>query len=449
MLKVAILGRPNVGKSTLFNRLAGKKFALVHDAPGVTRDWRDAPAKLYDLQFTIIDSAGIEHGEKGSLEARMTQVALSALKESDVALFLVDARVGLTPDDRDVAKALRKSSKPVIIVANKCDVDLPAGYDDFHALGFGEPVAVSAEHGMGMRDLYDALKERADAVEEEESVEEEGDEKSLHLAIIGRPNAGKSTLVNALVGEERMLTGPEAGLTRDAVHIQWDYNGRAIRLVDTAGLRRSIKVHEKIEKLSVAETERAIRLAHVVVLVVDACEMFENQDLHLAQMVEREGRALVIAINKWDTIKNKEEVTAALRKFLDKNIAQMPNISIVMTSALKGQKLDKLMDTVFAAHDLWNKRISTSALNKWLSPLLEHHPPPLVQGKRIKIRYMTQIKSRPPTFVLWVSQPLQLPDSYQRYLTNNLREAFEMPGIPIRFVMKKGDNPYADKKKRD
>jgi GTP-binding protein len=446
MLKVAIIGRPNVGKSTFFNRLAGKKFALVHDTPGVTRDWRDAEATLYDLTFTAIDTAGMEEGGKESLSGRMTDVALAALDEADVALFMVDARHGLTGEDKAIAKVLRKSGKPVILLANKCDHDLPPGYDEFHNLGFGEPVALSAEHGLGLREVYAALKKYVDDIEE---VELEGDEdeaeKPLHLAIIGRPNAGKSTLVNALLGKQRMLTGPEAGLTRDAVHIPWEYNGRPIRLVDTAGLRRSNKVHEKIEKMSVSESERAIRLAHVVVLVVDANEMLENQDLHIAQQVEREGRALVIAINKWDTIRNKEEVTAALRSFLDNNIAQLPNIPIVMTSALKGQKMDKLMDAVFAIYDLWNRRISTSALNKWLKPLLEHHSPPLVKGRRIKIRYMTQVKSRPPTFALWVNNPVQLPDTYARYLSNSMREAFDLPGVPLRLIMKKGDNPYADK----
>lgn len=442
MLNVAILGRPNVGKSTLFNRLAGKKFALTHDTPGLTRDWRDAPAKLFDMDFRVLDTAGIEHGEKESLKARMTNVALAALGEADVALFMVDARAGLTADDKDAAKAIRKSGKPVILVANKCDHDVPDAFDDFHALGFGEPVALSAEHNVGLRDLYDALKEYAVEADEEKEDTESEENKPLHIAIIGRPNAGKSTLVNALVGKQRMLTGPEAGLTRDAIHIPWEYEGRAVRLVDTAGVRRKTKVHEKIEEMSVAETQRAIRLAHVVILVVDANEMFENQDLHLAQMVEREGRALVVAINKWDTIKNKEEVTAALRHFLDKNIAQLPDIPIVMTSALKGQKMDKLMAAVFAIYELWNKRISTSALNKWLEPLLEHHPPPLVQGKRVKIRYMTQIKTRPPTFVLWVNKPMQLPDSYLRYLSNNMREVFGLQGVTLRFQMKKGENPF-------
>lgn len=443
MLKLAIVGRPNVGKSTLFNRLVGKKLALVHDTPGVTRDWRNAEAKLYDLTFEAYDTAGVEEGNAESLKGRMTQSTQNALAMADVALMVVDARAGLTPSDRDVAQLLRKSGKPVILLANKCDNMLPDGYDEAHALGFGEPIPFSAEHGTGMQDLYDVLKAYA---QEEQEKKEDADEanKPLHLAIIGRPNAGKSTLVNALLGYDRMMTGPEAGLTRDAVHIAWEYNGRPIRLVDTAGLRRSTKVHEKLEEMSVAETERAIRLAHVVVLVVDANEMFENQDLHLAQMVEREGRALVVAINKWDTIENKEEVTKVLRGFLDKNLAQLPNIPIVMTSAIKGQKTDKLMEAIFHIYDLWNTRISTSALNKWLQPLIEHHPPPITDGRRIKIRYMTQIKTRPPTFILWVSQPMQLPDTYLRYLQNDMRRTFGLDGITLRVMTKKGDNPYAD-----
>lgn len=443
MLKLAIVGRPNVGKSTLFNRLVGKKLALVHDTPGVTRDWRNAEAKLYDLTFEAYDTAGVEEGNAESLKGRMTQSTQNALAIADVALMVVDARAGLTPSDRDVAQLLRKSGKPVILLANKCDNMLPDGYDEAHALGFGEPIPFSAEHGTGMQDLYDVLKAYA---QQEQEKKEEADEanKPLHLAVIGRPNAGKSTLVNALLGYDRMMTGPEAGLTRDAVHIAWEYNGRPIRLVDTAGLRRSTKVHEKLEEMSVAETERAIRLAHVVVLVVDANEMFENQDLHLAQMVEREGRALVVAINKWDTIDNKEEVTKVLRGFLDKNLAQLPNIPIVMTSAIKGQKTDKLMEAIFHIYDLWNTRISTSALNKWLQPLIEHHPPPITDGRRIKIRYMTQIKTRPPTFILWVSQPMQLPDTYLRYLQNDMRRTFGLDGITLRVMTKKGDNPYAD-----
>ena len=449
MLKVSVIGRPNVGKSTLFNRLAGKKLALVHDQPGVTRDWREATGSLFDLDFTIIDTAGVEEADKESLAGRMTATTKSALEQSDVALFVVDARIGLTGTDRDVASILRKSSKPIILIANKCDNNLPDGFDELHALGLGEPVAISAEHNLGMRDLYEALKPYVDGGPvpeevEEISLEDEEANKPLHMAIIGRPNAGKSTLVNALVGYDRMLTGPEAGLTRDAVHIQWDYEGRPIRLVDTAGLRRNTKVHEKIEEMSVAETERAVRLAHIVVLVVDATEMFEHQDLHLAQMVEREGRGLVIAINKWDLVPNKEEVTAALRAFLDKNIAQLPDIPIVMTTATKGQKLDKLMDAVFAMVDKWNKRISTSELNRWLQPLLDHHPPPLTAGRPIKIRYMTQIKTRPPTFNIWVNKPTNLPETYLRYLANDFRRTFDMGGVPLRLYTKKSDNPYVD-----
>ncbi len=453
MLKVSVIGRPNVGKSTLFNRLAGKKLALVHDQPGVTRDWREAQGSLFDLDFTVIDTAGVEEADKESLAGRMTTTTKSALEQSDVALFVVDARIGLTSTDRDVASILRKSSKPIILVANKCDNNLPDGFDELHALGLGEPVAISAEHNLGMRDLYEALKPFVDGGEvppeisgeiEEVSLEDEDANKPLHLAIIGRPNAGKSTLVNALVGYDRMLTGPEAGLTRDAVHIQWDYEGRPIRLVDTAGLRRTTKVHEKIEEMSVVETERAVRLAHIVVLVVDATEMFEHQDLHLAQMVEREGRGLVIAINKWDLVTNKEEVTQALRAFLDKNIAQLPDIPIVMTTAIKGQKLDKLMASVFAMYEKWNRRISTSELNRWLQPLLDHHPPPLTAGRPIKIRYMTQIKMRPPTFNIWVNKPTNLPETYLRYLANDFRVTFDMGGVPLRLYTKKSDNPYVD-----
>lgn len=452
MFTVALTGRPNTGKSTLFNRLAGKKFALTHDAPGVTRDWREAEGQLFDITFQVLDTAGVATAGKETMQDRMTHITEDAVKRADLVLFITNAREGLTPADRDAANILRRSGKPVILVANKCDNDLPDGYDELHELGFGEPIAISAEHNLGMGELYDALKEKVSGLRGCEVAEEnpettqprnlETTEKSLHLAIIGRPNAGKSTLVNALLGYERMLTGPEAGLTRDAVPIAFEHQDRHVRLVDTPGLRRSTAVHEKLEEMSVEEAERAIRLAHVVVLVVDANVMFENQDLHIAQMVEREGRALVIAINKWDTIKNKQEVIKALDHFLAKNLAQLPGVPYVFTSAAKSQNLDELMEAVFKIYDLWNKRIPTSQLNRWLEPLLEHHSPPLVDGKRLRIRYMTQVKTRPPTFAVWVSKPLKLPETYLRYLGNELRRSFDMPGVPLRFFMRKGENPY-------
>jgi GTP-binding protein len=448
MLRVAIAGRPNVGKSTLFNRLAGKKLALVADTPGVTRDWREADAELLDLNFLIRDTAGVEGGKAGTLSRRMGEVTERALEEADVVLMVVDAREGMHVADKEVARMLRKKGLPVILLANKCDHKLPPGYDDFHKLGFGEPIALSAEHGIGMRDIYDALQPHADKHVEEEMPEEEDDEKSLNLAIIGRPNVGKSTLVNALLGTERMLTGPEAGLTRDAVHIPWEWQGKKIRLVDTAGLRRAQKISgkEKLELMAGDESKRAIRLAHVVVLVVDATQMFDNQDLDLGRLVVDEGRALLIAINKWDLIDNKQAVVDHLRIFLDKNLAQVPDIPYVTLSALKG-KPAKLMDEVIKIYDLWNTRLTTGKLNRWIDPLLEHHPPPLVDGARIKIRYVTQIKARPPTFLLWVSKPLKLPESYLRYLSNNMRKYFKLPGVPLRFEMRKGDNPFKSRKK--
>ncbi len=441
MLRVALTGRPNVGKSTLFNRLAGKKLALTNDAPGVTRDWREAPARLFDLEFTALDTAGIEDGRPGSLPARLRAVTQRALDEADLALLITDAREGLTPADRATARLLRKSGKPVILVANKCDHRLPKAYDELAALGFGEPVALSAEHGAGMRELYEEVR-RFGGSKGRRDEKKENAEPPLHLAIIGRPNVGKSTLANALLGRERMLTGPEAGLTRDAVHIGWEWEGRKIRLVDTAGLRRARKIHEKLESLAVAETRRAVRLAHVVALVVDANEMFEKQDLDLARMVVDEGRGLVIAVNKWDVIPNKKEVIAALGKFLAKNLAQVPDVPVVMLSALKKTNTTALMEGIFGIHELWNRRIPTADLNRWLSPLLEHHPPPLAQGVRVKIRYITQVKARPPTFLLWVSKPVKLPETYLRYLANDFRRAFHMPGVPLRFEMRKGDNPY-------
>lgn len=466
---VAIIGRPNVGKSTLFNRLVGKAIALVDDTPGVTRDRREGKGRIGPLSFRVIDTAGLEEAFDDSLEARMRRQTERALADSDVALFLIDARSGLTPMDRHFAQWLRRGETPVILVANKCEGRAAQGglYEAFE-LGFGDPIPLSAAHGEGMADLVQALlpfepsedsggEGDASAEGDDSAIKpgEDDDEDALakaeaeaaarpiQLAIVGRPNVGKSTLVNALIGEDRVLTGPEPGVTRDAISVEWSWKGQAIRLVDTAGLRRRARVSEKLEKLSVADTLNTIRLANVVVLVLDVDAILDKQDLTIARRVIEEGRALVIAVNKWDQVENQAEALGRLSDRLQTSLPQARGIPTVAISALKNRKLPKLMDAVLENHRLWNRRISTSKLNRWLAQVLDLHPPPMVQGRRIRIRYMTQVKSRPPTFVLWASQPEELPEAYVRYLVNGIREAFDLPGVPIRVLLRKGKNPYA------
>ena len=455
--RVAIVGRPNVGKSTLFNRLAGRKMAIVDDTPGVTRDRREADAHLGDLDFTIIDTAGLEEAAPKALETRMRQQTEKAVSDASVALFLIDARAGVTPMDKHFASWLRATGTPIVLVANKCEGRAgQQGLAEAFALGLGEPVPVSAEHGEGMSDLFDALRQhapqsRSEPKEDEpEQAADEADEddegKPLQLAIIGRPNVGKSTLINRLLGEERVLTGPEAGITRDAIAIDWRFKDRPIRLIDTAGMRRKANVVEKIEFMSVGETLRAVRFADVVVLVLDGEAMLEKQDLALARMVVEEGRALVIGVNKWDAVKDKKGAVQKLADRLEASLAQIKGIPVVAFSAAKGQGVEKLMPTVLQAHKLWNTRISTGALNRWLEPILEDHPPPLNKGRRIKIRYMTQVKTRPPTFAVFASQPEAMPESYLRYLTNGLRQRFGLEGVPIRMHVRGPKNPYVGEK---
>ncbi|HET7593980.1 MAG TPA: ribosome biogenesis GTPase Der [Stellaceae bacterium] len=445
-LKVAIVGRPNVGKSTLFNRLVGQKLALVDDTPGVTRDRREGEASLGDLRFRVIDTAGLDEADEGSLGERMQEQTNRALADADVALFVVDARDGITPLDRHFADLLRRGAAPVVLVANKAEGrGGGSGAMEAFALGLGEPIAISAEHGDGMAELYAALAPYADQAAAGEN-EAAAAERPLQLAIIGRPNVGKSTLVNRLLGEERLLTGPEAGITRDAIAIRWNWQGRAVRLIDTAGLRRRAKVEEKLEKLSVADTLRAIRFAEVVVLVIDAAQMLEKQDLTIAHMVEEEGRALVIAVNKWDMVEDKSAALRKLKDRLETSLPQLQGLRFVLLSALTGAGMAKLMPAVMSTHEAWNRRIATPRLNRWLAAVQQRHPPPLVKGRRLKLRYMTQANIRPPTFALFAATPAALPDSYRRYLVNLLREDFDLPGVPIRMMLRKGDNPYADKK---
>ena len=450
VLKVAIIGRPNVGKSTLFNRLCGKKTAIVHDKPGVTRDRREADAKLNDLKFKIIDTAGYEYSKEDSLEKRMWEQTQRAISEANVTLFMFDARDGVQPYDEHLAKLVRQMGKPVILLANKCEGKLQEdSIHEAYKLGLNEPIPFSAEHGLGLLDLYEGLKEIQQdlpALTEENNFTETTDNsKPIKLAIVGRPNVGKSTLVNALLNDERMLTGPEAGVTRDAIATEWNYDGRKITLVDTAGLRKRAKVSDSLEKLSAANTRSAAFTAQVVILVLDADAVLEKQDLTIARQVLDEGRALVVAVNKWD-IADRKETLQRLNDKLQTSLAQATGVPTVTISALKKENLDKLMSAVFKVYDRWNIRIPTAPLNQWFADMIDKYPPPLGKNKRrIKLRYITQAKTRPPAFYIFSSNPEGLPDAYLSYLTNQLREHFDMRGIPIRITVRKTDNPYAEK----
>lgn len=441
-LKIAIVGRPNVGKSTLFNRLAGRKLAIVDDQPGVTRDRRFGTGRLGDLELELIDTAGFEDVTDESLEARMRAQTELAVDEADVALFVVDAREGVTPGDEIFADVLRRKGKPVIVAANKSESKASeSGVLEAFGLGLGEPVPISAEHGEGMADLYAAMV----ALNlDEENAEAEGVDKPVSIAIVGRPNAGKSTLVNRLIGEDRLLTGPEAGITRDAIPVDWTWDDRAIRLVDTAGLRRKAKVQQNLEKLSTHDSIRAITFAEVVILVMDATHPFETQDLQIADLVEREGRALVFVLAKWDLIEDPQAKLAELIEEAQRQLPQVKGSPIIALSAETGRGLDKLMPAVFKAHADWSTKVKTRDLNDWLKMAVERHPPPAVGGRRVKPKYMAQIKARPPTFVLFASRADQLPDHYRRYLVNSIRESFDLPGVPIRLTVKSNKNPFAE-----
>jgi GTPase len=455
--RVAIVGRPNVGKSTLFNRLVGRRHALVDDQPGVTRDIREAPAQLGDLAFTLLDTAGWETAAGEALEARMRRFTERAVEASDVVLFLIDARAGVLPLDEAFANWLRKRAAKVILVANKCEGRAGQnGLAEAHGLGLGEPIPVSAEHGEGLSDLHEALARHIEPMREED--EEVGDKadadatkRPLLLAIVGRPNVGKSTLLNRLVGEERVLTGPEAGITRDSIRVEWQWRGRPIRLIDTAGMRRRSRIDKRLEAASVADTLDAIRLADVVVVVLDAADMLEKQDLAVAGRVIEEGRALVIAVNKTDLLADDQAKSTKawkkLRDRLESSFAQVKDVPIVGFSALTGRGVERLMPKVFETYDIWNKRLTTPILNRWLREMETLHPPPLAKGRRIRLRFMTQTKIRPPTYMISVSQPEELGDDYLRFLVNRLRDDFSMPGVPIRVNMRKPDNPFASRAK--
>jgi GTPase len=455
---VAIVGRPNVGKSTLFNRLVGRRLALVDDLPGVTRDRRVGRARLGDLSFSVIDTAGLEPAAPESLTGRMQAQTEAALTAADAVLFLIDARAGSTAVDRAFADLVRRSGKPAIVVANKSEGrSAETGVLEAYELGLGEPVALSAEHGEGLADLYGALRAALpDASAALESRDAQGGEPAvaekpanpIRVAVVGRPNSGKSTLVNRLLGEERLLTGPEPGITRDAIAVDLDWQGRRFRLHDTAGMRRRARIAEKLEKLSVADALRAVRFADVVIVLLDAQKPFEEQDLRIADLVEREGRALVIAVNKWDLVERRSGAIKKLREEADHWLPQVKGVPVAAVSGLTGDGLDHLMQAVVDAHAVWNRRIATSALNRWLADTAAAHPPPAAAGRPVRLDYITQPKTRPPSFVLFTSRADALPDAYRRYLINSLRENFDLPGTPVRLTLREKKNPYAKRKPR-
>ncbi|HEU0072308.1 MAG TPA: ribosome biogenesis GTPase Der [Alphaproteobacteria bacterium] len=457
---VAIVGRPNVGKSTLFNRVVGKRIAIVDPTPGVTRDRREGEARVADLKFLAVDTPGFEDETGESLEARMQEQTAKAVAGADLAVMVIDARAGVTPLDEAFARWLRPMKKPVLLLANKCEGNKGReGWAEAYKLGFGEPVAISAEHGEGIGELYDGLRAHLEGTGSTYDDEQEGFEgdiesepglgdKPLRLAIVGRPNVGKSTLMNALLGEERSLTGPEAGITRDAISVDWLWQGRKVRLVDTAGLRRKARVDEKLEKLAGADSIRAIRLAQVVVLVLDATMMLEHQDLQIASLAADEGRAIIIAVNKWDLIDDPAKAIAKLRERIEASLPQIKGVRFYRISAQHGEGLDELIGGAFEAFEHWDTRISTSRLNRWLEHALETNPPPAPHGRRLKFRYMAQLKTRPPNFGLFISRADEVPDSYLRYLANGIRDTFGLAGTPIRFSLRAGKNPFADDDKR-
>ncbi len=444
-ITVAIVGRPNVGKSTLFNRLVGKRLALVDDRPGVTRDRREGEGRLGHLNFRVIDTAGLEEAKAESLEGRMRAQTEAAIDDADVLLFMIDAKAGVTPSDRAFAQLARRSGKHTILVANKAEArGSEGGTLDAYALGLGDPVELSAEHGDGMGDLVRALADFVPDDDGDMDLDNEGGRR-IRVAVLGRPNAGKSTLINALLGEDRLLTGPEAGITRDSIAVDVERHGVELRVFDTAGMRKRARIDDKLEKLSVADGLRAARFAEVVVVLMDATHPFEEQDLRIADLVEREGRAVVLAISKSDLVRDQQGFVTRMREDADHSLPQVKGAPVVLVSGLTGEGLDRLVRAIAQAHEVWNRRVATNPLNRWLIETTEQHPPPAVSGRRIKLRYITQPKARPPSFVLFCSRSDAVPESYLRYLVNNLRTSFDLPGVPIRLTLREKDNPYAEK----
>jgi GTP-binding protein len=439
---VAIVGRPNVGKSTLFNRLVGKKLALVHDQPGVTRDRREADAKLLGLSFRLIDTAGFEDQDAATLPGRMRVQTEAAVRDADAALFLIDSREGVTPIDEEIGRWLRVETTPVIVVANKAEGRAgESGILDAYRLGLGEPVAISAEHGEGVADLFEALRPHVEH-EHFQADDEEIEHAPLHLAVVGRPNAGKSTLVNRMSGQERMITGPEAGITRDSISLDWEWNGHPVRLVDTAGLRKRAKVDDKLERLSAADTKRAIDYAEVVVLLLDATRGLESQDLRIASQVIEEGRALIIALNKWDVAENASALFNGVKAALAEGLSQLRDVPLLTVSAKTAKGIDTVLQVAFELREAWSKRVPTGELNRWFEDAIDANPPPAPKGKRIKLRYITQVKSRPPSFVVFGNRLEELPDSYRRYLLNAMRRDLKLGAVPLRLDFRGRSNPF-------
>ena len=445
---VAIVGRPNVGKSTLFNRLVGRRLALVDDRPGVTRDRREGEAKLLGLEFRLIDTAGFEDEDPQTLPGRMRQQTEAAVRDADATLFLIDGREGVTPLDEEIGRWLRTETTPVIVVANKAEGR--AGQDgayEAYSLGLGDPVPISAEHGEGVADLFEALRPHVEHEHFEAAADEDGEEHPLSLAIVGRPNAGKSTLVNRMLGQERMITGPEAGITRDSIALDWEWNGRPVRLVDTAGLRKRAKVEDKLERLSAADAKRAIDYAEVIVLLLDATRGLEAQDLRIAAQVIEEGRALIIALNKWDVAENASALFNGVKAALAEGLAQLRDVPLLTVSAKTGKGIDTVLDVAFDLREQWARRIATGELNRWFEEAIESNPPPAPKGQRIKLRYITQVKTRPPTFVVFGNRTEELLDSYRRYLLNAMRRDLKLGPVPLRLDFRGRGNPF-DKRRR-